>query len=71
MVFLYILTYSLLAFYWYIEIKEPDSHTFLSYIAILVCLSCLLSAIVMNKMLFFIAAVMWAIISILEAIMGG
>ena len=71
MIFLYILMYSLLAFYWYIQIKEPDSYIFLSYIAILICISCLLSAIVMNKMLFFIAAVMWAIISILDAIMGG
>lgn len=71
MVFLYILMYSLLAFYWYIQIKEPDSHIFLSYIAILICISCLLSAIVMNKMLFFITAVMWAIISILNGIMGG
>ena len=71
MIFLYILMYSLLAFYWYIQIKEPDSHIFLSYIAILICISCLLSAIVMNKILFFITAVMWAIISILDAIMGG
>ena len=71
MIFLYILMYSLLAFYWYIYIKEPDSYIFLSYIAILICISCLLSAIVMNKMLFFIAAVMWAIISIIHAMMGG
>lgn len=71
MIFLYILMYSLLAFYWYIYIKEPDSYIFLSYIAILICISCLLSAIVMNKMLFFITAVMWAIISIIHAMMGG
>lgn len=71
MVFLYILMYSLLAFYWYIQIKEPDSLIFLSYIAMLICISCLLSAIVMNKMLFFIAAVMWAIISVIHGIMGG
>ncbi len=69
MIFLYILMYSLLAFYWYMRIKKPDSHKFLSYIAISICISCLLSAVIMNKILFFITAVMWAIISVLEIIM--
>ena len=69
MIFLYILMYSLLVFYWYMRIKKPDSHKSLSYIAAAICISCLLSAVIMNKILFFIAAVMWVIISVLEIIM--
>ena len=70
MIFLYRLMYSLLAFYWYKRKKKPDSHKSLSYIAAAICISCLLSAVIMNKILFFIAAVMWAILSVLEIIMG-
>ena len=49
---LYIFIFALMGFYFYIEIKEPDSYIFLSYIAMIISITCLLNAIIMNKSLF-------------------